>query len=102
LGYNEITENYLETDGNLEDKDKPEYDLDDLYHLSDDQPKSQKRRKSISLCGNKLQGRTVCRSRRWRQPSKLHKRNWLPESEADQQMETDLLNEDTDPEWAQL
>jgi hypothetical protein len=56
----------------------------------------------ISLCGNKLQGRTVCRSRRWRQPSKLHKQNWLPESEADQQMETDLLNEDTDPEWAQL
>ncbi len=59
-GYHEITEDYPETDGNSEDEDKPEYDLNDLYNLSNYQPTSHTRRKSISLCRHKLQGRTGC------------------------------------------
>jgi hypothetical protein len=58
--------------------------------------------KIISLCRHKLQGRTGHQSRRGRQQSKQHERKWLPESEADQQTEIDLLDEDTDPEWTQL
>ncbi len=96
----DITENYPETDSNSEDEDEPEYNLDNLFQLSDDQLTYQTRRKSISLCRHKLQGRTRCQ--RWRQQSRQHKQNWLPESEADQQIEIDLVNEDTDPEWAQL
>ncbi len=70
LGYHEITENNPETDGNSDYKDEPEYDLEDLYHLSDDQPTYQTRRKSISPCRHNLQGRTRHRSRRWRQQSR--------------------------------
>jgi len=49
-GYHEIAENNPETNGNSEDEDKPEYELEDLYHLSDGQLTCQTRRKSISLC----------------------------------------------------
>jgi hypothetical protein len=97
-GYHQITENYRETDGTSEDEDRPEYDLDDLLHFSDNRPTYQPKRKSISLCRHKLQGRTGCRSRSWRQQSRQHEQNWLPESEADQRIEIDLVNEDTDTE----
>ncbi len=59
-GYHQITENYPETSSTLEDEDEPEYDLDDLLHFSEDRPTSQPKRKSISLCRHKLQGRIRC------------------------------------------
>jgi hypothetical protein len=58
-----ITEDYPETDGTSEDRDRFEYDLDDLLHFSNDRTTYQPKRKSISLCRHKLQGRTGCRSR---------------------------------------
>jgi len=100
-GYHEITENNTETDDRSEGEDESGYDLKDLYHLSNDQPIPIKR-KGISLCRHKLQGRTRCRSRRWRQQLRQHEQDWFPDPEANQQTKIDLLAEETDPEWAQL
>jgi hypothetical protein len=89
-GFNEITENTPETDNNSDIKDKPNIDFVQSNH--------QARRKSISLCRHKLQGRTICRSRRGRQQARQHLQNRLPESEEDRQLEADLVNEQTDRE----
>jgi hypothetical protein len=101
-GYHEITENNTETDDRSEGEDESGYDLKDLYHLSNDQPIPRTKRKGISLCRHKLQGRTRCRSRRWRQQLRQHEQDWFPDPEANQQTKIDLLAEETDPEWAQL
>jgi hypothetical protein len=97
-GYHQIIEDYTEADDTSEDKDGPEYDLDDLLHFSNDRMTYQTKRKSICLCRHKLQGRTECRSRSWRQPPRQHRQNWPMESETNQQIEIDLVDEDADTE----
>jgi hypothetical protein len=101
-GFNEITEDTPETNNDSEIEDEPEINFEPLCHRSNEQPTQQTRRKNVSLCRHKLQGRVRCRSRGGKQQSRQNKQNWLPESEADQQLGVDLLNGDTDPEWAQL
>jgi hypothetical protein len=59
-GYHLITEDYTETGGTSEGKDGPEYDLDELLHFSDNRTTCQPKRKNLSLCRHKLQGRTGC------------------------------------------
>jgi hypothetical protein len=54
-GYSEATGKNLVTDGDLENEDEPGNGLEDLY---DNHPANQPRRKSVSLCRHKLQGRT--------------------------------------------
>ncbi len=94
--FNKITEDISETDYDLENEDDTESGFM-LSHLCNERPIQQARRKSLRLCK-----RVGCRSRRWRQQSWQHKRNWLPDSESEQQLEVNLLADDTDPEWAQL
>jgi hypothetical protein len=101
-GYSESNEENQETDESSEDEDDTEDNLEDLYCLYYRQPTSQPRRKNISLCRHKLQGRTRCRTRIRRQQSRQHKQTWLPELEAAQQTNLNLLDAETDPEWAQL
>ncbi len=91
-GFNEITKDTSETDDDTE-RFKP------LSHLCNERPIQLSRRKSLILCRHKLQRRIGGRSRRGRQQ---HKRNWLPDLESEQQLEANLLADDTDPEWAQL
>jgi hypothetical protein len=70
--------------------DDPEGNFKNLLHLNNKQATNPRKRKSVSLCRHKLQGRTCCKSRSWRQP-------------ADQQPRiTEFEEEDTDDEWAQL
>ncbi len=101
-GFDKINEDTPDTDDDLDNEDEPEVNFWHLDHLSNKQPTYPTRRKSVSLCRHKLLGRTGCRSRRWRQQPRQHEQNWFTGSEADQQLEEDLLTEDTDPEWAQL
>jgi hypothetical protein len=62
-GYSESNEQNPETDRSSEHKDDTKDDLEDLYCLNDRQPTNQPRR---------LQGRTRCRTRKWRQQSRQH------------------------------
>ncbi len=97
-GFNEITEDTSETDDDSDNKDDTER-FKPLSHLCNERPIQLARRKSLSLCRHKRQRRIGGRSRRGRQQ---HKRNWLLDSKSEQQLETNLLADDTDPEWAQL
>jgi hypothetical protein len=56
-GFNEITEDTLETDDNSENEDNPERGFRPLKHACNERPIQQMRRKSLSLCRHKLQGR---------------------------------------------
>jgi hypothetical protein len=83
-------EDLTEADEDTEDEDELESDFGDLEQIGDEQPTNLRRRKSISLCRYKLQGRTGYRSKSWKQP-------------ANQQIRIeDLMEEDADNEWAQL
>jgi hypothetical protein len=101
-GYSESNEENQETDESSENEDETKDNLEDLYCLNGSQPANQPRRKSISLCRHKLQGRTRCKTRKWRQQSRQYKRTWLPEPEAAQQTDLNLLDTEADPEWVQL
>ncbi len=83
-------EDLTEVDEDTEDEDEPEIDFGDLEQIGEDQPTSPRKRKSVSLCRHKLQGRTGNQSRSWKQP-------------ANQQIRIeDLEEEEADNEWAQL
>ncbi len=81
-GVNESYEDHPETDIDSENEDEPESDFGELEQLSDVQPTNLMRRKSVSLCRHKLQGRTSYRSRTWRQSPGHHRQNWPIESKA--------------------
>jgi hypothetical protein len=88
---NESYKDPPEDDDDLDNEDKSESDFGDLDQISDEQPTNPIRRKSISLCRHKLQGKTGYRSKSWKQ------------SPANQQMGIeDLKEEDAVNEWAQL
>jgi hypothetical protein len=96
-GYHLISEDYTDTEGTSEGKDRPEYDLDELLHFNNNRA-NQRKRKNLSLCRHKLQGRTGCRSRSWRRPPKQPGQDWPTEPK----IEIDLLDKDADTEWNQL
>jgi hypothetical protein len=56
-GFNEITEDTSEADDDSENKDNPERGFRPLSHACNEHPIQQTRRKSLSLCRHKLQGR---------------------------------------------
>jgi hypothetical protein len=56
-----------------ENEDEAENDFKEIGHLTTNHPTSQLRWKTISLCRHKLQGRTGCRPRGWRQRLRPHK-----------------------------
>jgi len=68
-----------------DDSEEPEDEFEDLLQLDNGQPIYLSKRKNVCLCWHKLQGRTGCRSRIWRQPRI-----------------TEFEEEDTEDEWAQL
>jgi hypothetical protein len=87
----ESYEDAPEDDDDSENEDESKSDCGDLDQINDAKPTNPFRRKSISLCRHKLQGRTGYRSRSWKQ------------SPANQQLTIeDLKEEDADNEWAQL
>jgi hypothetical protein len=101
-GVDKIYENPPETNDDSENEDEPESNFGYLDHLSDEQPTYPMKRKSVSLCRHKLQGRTGYRSRSWRQPTRQHGQSWPTESKPNQQIEIDLMDEDADTEWTKL
>jgi len=88
--FNNNYEDLSDIEDTTKDSDKPESKFKDLLHHDDDQPINPRKRKSVSLCRHKLQGRTGYRSRTWRQTTDRQPR--IMEFEED----------DTDEEWAQL
>jgi len=56
-GFNEITEDTSEADDDSENKDNPERGFRPLSHACNEHPIQQTRRKNLSLCRHKLQGR---------------------------------------------
>jgi hypothetical protein len=77
----------VDDEDTTEDSDKHERHFKVLLHLDDDQPTNLRKRKSVSLCRHKLQGRTGYRSRIWRQPA---------------EQITEFEEDDTEKEWVQL
>jgi hypothetical protein len=55
---NDNYEHLTEVNEDMEDEDEPESDFGDLEQISNDQPTNPRKRKSVSLCWYKLQGRT--------------------------------------------
>jgi hypothetical protein len=86
--YEDLTE--VKVEEATVDRYELESDFEDLLHIDNDQPINPRKRKSVSLCQHKLQGRTGYRSRGRRQPADQTPRI------------TDFEEEDTDDEWAQL
>ncbi len=72
------------------DEDDSEDEYEELPLMDDQQFRHLSKRKHVSLCRHKLQGRAHCQSRRWRQATDLQPR--LSEFEEG----------DTDHEWAHL
>ncbi len=87
---------------NQDKEEETEHDFEEIYHLTNNHLTSQLRRKTISLCRHKLQGRTGCNHKGWRKRSKPHARRGSPGPGEDRQTELDLLESSTDLEWAQL
>jgi len=81
---------FTEVNENMEDEDEPKSDFGDLEQIGEDQLTNPRKRKSVSLCRHKLQGRTGYRSRSWKQPANKPIRI------------EDLEEKEADDEWAQL
>jgi hypothetical protein len=101
-GFDKIYEDPPEADDDSENEDESENDFGYLNQFNNEQPTYNMRRKSVSLCRHKLQGRTGCQSRSWRQPPWQHGQTWPTDSEVNRQIEVNLKDEDADKEWIQL
>jgi len=88
--FNDNSEDLADIIKATEDGDELEADFEDLLHLNNDQPIKPKKRKNVSLCRHKLQGRIGYWSRNRTQSAYQPPRI------------TDFKGQDTNDEWAQL
>jgi hypothetical protein len=88
--FNDNYKDLADIEDTTEDSDEHEREFEALLQLDDDQPINLRKRKNVSPCRHKLQGRTGYKSRIWRQSTVQHPRV------------TEFKEDDTEVEWAQL